>query len=189
MKRLIPAIMMVASVLIAQPPQQKIPPEPTVRRLSEQEKREAMKFIREYGGSARLRRLEDFRMNAPLEYERHLKSALIKKRDMERLRKMDPKLYNKRLGIMKLERESFDLAEEYRKVENEQERRKIKEQLRTILSEQFDLKEEEKSARIKKLEDEIARLKEELAKRKKNKEEIINMRLKDLLGESRYLEW
>ncbi len=86
-------------------------------------------------------------------------------------------------------RESFDLAEKYRNTEDKKEKEKIKEQLRTILSQQFDLKEEEKNARIKRLEEEIIRLKDELVKRKKNKKEIVNRRLKELLGESRYLEW
>ncbi len=189
MKRLIPAIMIVASVLVAQPAGRKMAGGHGITGLTEREREEAMGFVREFWDASRLRRLEKLRLHAPLEFERRLEKCLVRKKYMERLRKTDPKLYRKALRAMELERESFDLAEKYQNTVNEREKKKIREQLRTILSEQFDLKEKEKSARIKKLEEEITRLKDELVKREKNKKTIVEKRLKDLLGESKYLNW
>jgi len=186
---LIPAIMVMASVLVAQSPKHEILSGPAIVRLSDQEREEAMDFVRAYGGAMRLRRLENLRLAAPLKFEQGLRRALVKKREVEKLKERDPKLYKKVLKIMELERKSFDLAEDYRNTEDETEKENIKNQLMATLSEQFSLKEEEKNARMKKLEDKLARLKDELMKREKNKKEVVNRRLKDLLGENRYLEW
>ena len=189
MRWLLPGLMIVASVLIAKPVQHRVSHLPTIGRLSEQEREEAIEFIEEYGGALRLKKLENIKWRAPLEYENHLRTALIKKRDLERLRENNEILYQKILGTMDMERESFNLAEEYRNAESDAERNDIKEQLRGILSRVFDLKQDERNSRISNLEDKINRLKDDLAERARNKNEIVERRLGELLGEGRYLEW
>lgn len=189
MRWILPGLMLIASLLYARPFEHKEYHFPVIGKLSEQEREEAMGFIKKYGGDLRLRILEGLKWSAPLEYEHHLRRSLMKKRDLERLMETNESLYHSLLEILELERRSFDLAEKYRDTESEEEREVIKGELREILSRGFDLKQNERGERIKNLEQEITKLKNELDDRAENKDEIVKRRLESLLGEDRYLEW
>lgn len=179
MRWLIPT-MMVAGLLVAQPPNEI---------LSEQKREEIMEFIEKYAGPERIRRLNELRLRKPEEYRRHLKRAMMRKRDLERLKEKEPELYEKSLQILELRRESFELVEKYKDAETDKEKEKIKTELSRVVSEQFDLREEVRGARIKRLEEKITRLKEELAERKKNRDEIIERRIDELIDENDYMRW
>ena len=69
------------------------------------------------------------------------------------------------------------------------EKQKIKTQLRSELEQLFDLKEKERRLEVEMLEFELQELKTSLDARKKNKNEIINRRLNELIGMGDYLEW
>lgn len=69
------------------------------------------------------------------------------------------------------------------------EQQKIKTQLRGELEQLFDLKEEERRLEVEMLERELKKLKVSLEARKKNKVEIINNRMNELMGMEDYLDW
>jgi hypothetical protein len=69
------------------------------------------------------------------------------------------------------------------------EQQKIKTQLRGELEQLFDLKEEERRLEVEMLERELKKLKVSLEARKKNKVEIINNRMNELIGMNDYLDW
>ena len=69
------------------------------------------------------------------------------------------------------------------------EQSQIKNKLRVKLEQLFDLKEEERRLEVEMLEKELKKLKASLEARKKNKAEIINNRMNELMGMDDYLEW
>lgn len=66
---------------------------------------------------------------------------------------------------------------------------KIKNKLQLKLEQLFDLKEEERRMEVELLEKELKELKASLEVRKKNKVEIINNRMNELMGMDDYLDW
>lgn len=63
------------------------------------------------------------------------------------------------------------------------------EEIRRKLSELFDLREEDKRDEIKKLEKQVNDLERKLRERKSRKKDIVNSRLRELLGEPNNLKW
>ncbi len=189
MRLILLGLIIATTVLFARPFEKKEYNFPIIGKLSEQEREEAVDFIERYGGELRVSMLEELKWRAPFEYERHLRRSLMKKRDLERLMEKDEELYRTFLGVLELERHSYDLAAEYRKTENEGVKDEIKAELKGILSREFDLKQEERTTRIKHLEEEIADLKDGLEDRERRKEKIVERRLEVLLDKSKYLEW
>ena len=80
------------------------------------------------------------------------------------------------------------LAAKY-ELDKKADKQKIETELRAILDKLFDLKEEQRKDEIQRIEKELAKLKESIVVRQKNKKEIINERIRDLLGKGSYLNW
>ena len=72
---------------------------------------------------------------------------------------------------------------------NSSEQSKIKSDLSNTLSQLFEMREAQKQEEVKQLEKRLQDLKESLQMRKQNKEEIVNRRIQELLGNSKYLRW
>ena len=66
---------------------------------------------------------------------------------------------------------------------------KLKSELVGVLNQLFDIKEKRKEAEIKQLEKRLQELKESIQARKQNKNEIVQRRIQEMLGDSRYLRW
>lgn len=66
---------------------------------------------------------------------------------------------------------------------------KIKSDLTNTLNQLFDIRETQKQEEVKRLEKRLQELKESLQARKQNKNEIVQRRIQELLGDSRYLRW
>jgi uncharacterized protein YicC (UPF0701 family) len=109
--------------------------------------------------------------------------------DLKALAKVDSEAYKDSLRAIQLEDESMKLSKQYRKASDDQEKGQITKKLKTVLSELFDLREKERSRRIKQLEQELARLKESLNNRKKNKDTIVQQRIDEITGKKENLEW
>ncbi len=89
--------------------------------------------------------------------------------------------------IRELELRTERLALEYKK--SKKDKAKTKQELTKVLKQLFELKEEVKSTEVKNLEEELAKLKEALKIRSKNKDKIIDNRLEELIGAGEYLDW
>ncbi len=66
---------------------------------------------------------------------------------------------------------------------------KLKSDLSVKLSELFEIREAQKEREVKKLEERLRDLKKSLHARKQNKNEIVQRRIQELLGDSKYLRW
>jgi len=73
--------------------------------------------------------------------------------------------------------------------ESKNARERTAEQIRKRLSELFDLREESKKEEIRKLQKQIDELEKKLRERQKNKKQIVDSRLKELIGEPSNLRW
>ena len=83
---------------------------------------------------------------------------------------------------MSLEFESKELSLKYDKA-SDAEKKTIKDSLRGILAELFDLKTKGQELRVKRMEKEMAKLRKSLESRKANKDKIVGQRLEQMTGE------
>jgi len=96
--------------------------------------------------------------------------------------------YETQKQIQQLELFTVSLGFRY-EYANDSDKQKIISDLKSRLNQLFDMKEKARSLQVGMLEKELAQLKESLKVRKKNKNEIINRRLNELIGKGNYLDW
>ena len=82
---------------------------------------------------------------------------------------------------MRLEQCARDLAMEYRGASKE-DREKIKEQIVAIVKTQFDVRQDRRSLELKRLEEELKRLRDILDRRAKARKDLIEKRISELVG-------
>jgi len=92
----------------------------------------------------------------------------------------------KQIQQLELFTESLGFRYEYA---NDGDKQKISSDLKSRLNQLFDMKEKARTLEVGLLEKELAQLKESLKVRKKNKSEIINRRMNELIGKGDYLDW
>jgi hypothetical protein len=85
--------------------------------------------------------------------------------------------------------QSHELAQQYVKSENEDEKKDIRKKLTDTLDKQFDLHLKEQQKELDELEKQVAKLKAVLKKRKDAKENIVERRLEQLVQEADGLGW
>jgi len=169
----------------AQPPRP-LPEGQGMRKWGEEKREEAIEFLSQYMEPKRLERL---RVEEPMAYKHILQHALRQKHELEILKEIDPERYKLRGKEFELEVKSRNLAEDYRTTKSENEKKEIKNELKSVLKELFDLKEKDKKFELKRLEEEIEKLKKIMAERKKHKSDIIEQHLEELLLEKEYMRW
>jgi len=138
---------------------------------------------------AELDNLQKLKNKNPQKYQRKLIKFWLEIRHEQRLKQEDPERYRRVRKQHELDHICDNLADEYRKTKDESRKSKIRNELKIKLGELFVLREAEKEARIAELEREIERLKEMIALRRQKRDEIIEKRLIEMLGESPELEW
>ena len=84
--------------------------------------------------------------------------------------------------MLSLEFESKELSVKFDKA-SDSDKKSVKEALRAVLSELFDLKSKNQELRVKRMEADLGRLKKKLEERKANKSKIVEQRLDQLTGE------
>lgn len=174
-----------SAILIAQEELEIPPPPPPYFQLSADEEQEYLKNI----NSELKLKLKEIKENNKERYtdllrELHWKNMEHSFMHMGREKEM---MKNEK-QIIEYEILTESLALEYKDAASSG-KTKIKKELQKNLSNLFDLKEMQREKEVKLLENEIAKLKEKVATRKKNKDIIIRRRTEELLGEGKYLEW
>ena len=172
---------------IAQAPLPGGPPHPPPV-LSDKQKSEVLSFIQKNMPS-NYQSLMEIKGVDPGRYDHAILENYRIMMELKDLAKVDSEAYKDSLRAIQLEDESMKLSKQYRKASGEQEKGQITKKLKTVLSELFDLREKERARRIKQLEQELARLKESLNNRKKNKDTIVQQRIDELTGKKENLEW
>jgi hypothetical protein len=174
---------------IAKHPPGEEPEYPFPLMLSQEGEKEALEFLKKTAPEPMIKRVMKMQINHPLMYQRELQRAFREKRRMKSLKILDPERYKKLIRRRELTKESFELAKKYREAESEREKGAIKKQMKSTMSELFEIREEEKTKRIEELEKELAKLKKTIKKRKQNKNKIIEKRMKQLIEKEEDLEW
>lgn len=81
------------------------------------------------------------------------------------------------------------LSDKYKKAEKPEEKIEIKTKIKSVLGKEFDLKQKMKSKEVKRLENRTNKLKQTLEDRQKNKESIVETKLKTITEGKEVVEW
>jgi len=133
--------------------------------------------------------LQQEKLKNPTRYERQLAKLWDDIRRLDKLKIEDPARYNNMKKQLQLERDCRMLAQEYHTSNDDARKSQIKINLKSYLTELFNIREAERAGKVAELEEELAQLKETLAFREKNKVKIIEKRLQEMLAEDEMLQW
>lgn len=103
--------------------------------------------------------------------------------DLGRLRENDPEMFELHSAEMNLERETMRIVEAYRTARQTGEKEKIKDALAKVVREHFKVRQQRRELEVKRLEQQLDRLRDSIRQRTENAETIINQRIGQLLGE------
>lgn len=183
-------ILICATFLTAQAPPRppERAPEPPPPAMGPEAEQEALDFV-QIVAPFRVEELKTLRAVNPPEFQRRITDVLLHKRKLDFVKRKDPEQYERLLREAKLDQESQGLAEEYRRAKNPEEKNRIKQELKTLLEQLFDVREQNKQGEIQHLEEELARLKSTMTERRKNKPQIVTARVEELLDEKGSLKW
>jgi hypothetical protein len=101
--------------------------------------------------------------------------------DPATLEKNDPELFKLVKKENELDRNSREHVAKYQQAAKA-DRSKIKEDLQKVITEQFEARQQRRALELKRFEDELKRLRESMDNREKNRKQIIEKRVSDLLG-------
>lgn len=125
----------------------------------------------------------------PFEFRKILIQRQHELERLDELKERDPERYEQKVKQNSLERRGRQLAEKYRDSTDEKIKANIKKELSSVLNQLFDLREKDREMEIKHLTEKLNQLKSVLAERKKKKQEIVERRLQEMLGEIDVLLW
>ena len=125
----------------------------------------------------------------PAIYIRGLSRAFREMRFLQDLESKDPEQYKQMIEEKNLEKESRLLGKKYRELPEGTEKDKLLEDLKGILERSFDLRQMNRQVEIDRLESRLQELKDQNKQRLDKREEIIQHRLSQIIGEKDLLEW
>lgn len=137
---------------------------------------------------ARFREVNALREARPKLYRQELSRAFREMRFSENLKEEDPERYNRLKEEKELEIESQRLAKKYQEAAGSEEKAQIEKDLKQVLEKAFESRQRNRKDEIAKLEEKLAELKKRNDERLANREEIIELRLHDLL-DKKTLSW
>lgn len=135
-----------------------------------------------------LAKLEYIKQKNQPKYNDLLREAYFKNSRSPFWHKGNKEQHERQNAILELEIKSESLALEYEEASGAK-KESIKKDMKTVLSELFELREKDRKEDVARLEQELMELKESLQIRANKKDEIIKRRVEELLGENKYLEW
>jgi len=118
----------------------------------------------------------------------YLTDVVAESLDMVTARRDDPAQFELMMRWRRLESQAFDLAEAYRRVDDGK-RDEIAKELRRVLGEGFETKQNLMQRGLGKMREEIERLESLIEKRQAKREAIIERRMDTLAGGGEELEW
>ena len=159
-----------------------------VLHLTPEQEEEVLKYIQQaYPDRAeRLIRWKDLRPEA---YKNALSRAFREMRFMEELKERNPERYARVSEEKLLESQSRELAQKYRQSDDDAEKEQLRKEMEDLLYKLFDYRQANRQDEIDRLEKRLAELKEATQERLENKTEIVERRLRELLGEQKGFEW
>ncbi|MEN6458955.1 MAG: hypothetical protein ABFC63_08485 [Thermoguttaceae bacterium] len=97
------------------------------------------------------------------------------------LEKKDPELFALIKKDMEFERQTRELAKQYRDA-SEADQPKVKEQIAEVVGKHFDIRQQRRALELKRLEQELQRLRDTMDHRSKARKEIVERRVSELTG-------
>ena len=88
-----------------------------------------------------------------------------------------------------MDNDAHQLAEQYRKSKDEGENQQLKKELRQVLNQAFDLRQQNRVQEMQDLEKRLTELKKVMEQREKNKANIVDKRLEELTSKAKVMEW
>jgi hypothetical protein len=101
--------------------------------------------------------------------------------DWRAMEKIDPDMYKLLKEDRDLERQARELVMQYHRASSE-EREKLKTQITELVNKHFDVRQQRRALELKRLEDELQRLREAIDRRSKARKEIVEKRVSELIG-------
>ena len=105
------------------------------------------------------------------------------------MRNKNPERYNRIFKERQIDDKSYLLAQAYKKEASEEEKLKIREDLKKVLYKQFEDRQKIREEEMLRLEKRLQELKENLDKRQEKLDAIVEERLKKLLELEKELKW
>ncbi len=102
--------------------------------------------------------------------------------DWQRLEQDDPEMYALLKSDIEMERKSLEISHQLRQLPRDQ-RVKLKEELTTLLNEHFDVRQKRRQLQIKRMEEELKKLRDAVTKRDESRKTIVDKRLNELTGD------
>jgi hypothetical protein len=102
--------------------------------------------------------------------------------DWASLEKSDPEMYKLMKAESDLDRRTQEVAEQYRQAAKG-ERDKIKQELKKLVTQQFENRQERRKLELNHLEEELKRLRDGMDRREKGRDQLIDKRVAELAGE------
>ena len=153
-------------------------------KLSEEDEKELLKNI----NKDLKKELEIIKKVNKDKYVEFLKQSQYKNMAIPFMVKREKETWEREQKIFEAEVKAEAFAARYseaRQAEKEQIKKNLKEELKTL----FDQKEERRRDEVAELENQLKELRKSLEVRQKNKNQIIERRIQELLEEDEYLEW
>lgn len=94
----------------------------------------------------------------------------------------DPEMYALLVDDAKLERQTFELAERFRRA-NAEERSEVKAELTGVVGKHFETRQKRRELQLKRMEEEIKRLRDAITTRNESRDKIVGDRIEQLVGE------
>jgi hypothetical protein len=135
-----------------------------------------------------LEKLEQIKQKNQNKYQTLLREAYFKNSRFPHWERRNKEQFERQQKILDLEIQSESLALDYKDTDGNK-KQSVKKELQKVLSELFELREKDRKEDVARLEKELQELKESLQIRANKKNEIIERRIEDLLGENKYLDW
>jgi hypothetical protein len=111
-------------------------------------------------------------------------------REMRRLKEEDPEGYEIAKDLENLEQQSRKLGNEIQKMKEKDPERKVKlKELQGVLGQAFEVGEKRREREAQAVEQELNKIRELMAKRRDNREMIIEYRLSELTGQNEVIIW
>jgi hypothetical protein len=101
----------------------------------------------------------------------------------EELQRHDPEMFAIHQEDEALDRNSREMAERYRRAENEEQREEIRKALTEAVEKHYTVRQRRRELEIKRLEQQLERLRSSIEKRGDQRQQMVDQRVSQLLGE------
>lgn len=108
--------------------------------------------------------------------------------NLEELKKYDPEMYELENKDLELERQTFDLSQQYRRAPREQ-RETLKTQLQDLVQKHFEARQNRRQLQLKRLEEELERMRTAMQRRTEMQGQIVERRVSELIGDRSDLDF